>query len=74
MVFAQIGPLTTMLEAAATAVGAGVVLGSVAMGVVGLVLGWSKLDIGNRALTDGYIGGVIGAGVALADILMRYGG
>lgn len=73
MALAQVGPLTTLFETAATAVGAGVVLGSVSMGVVGLALGWSRSDIEGRALSDGYIGGAIGAGVALLDILLRYG-
>ena len=36
MALAQIGPLTTIFEAVATAVGAGVVLGSVGMGSVGV--------------------------------------
>jgi hypothetical protein len=72
MVLAHFGPLTTVLEAAATAVGAGIVLCSVAMGVIGLALGWSSRDIGDRALTDGYVGGAIGAGLAFLDVLLRY--
>lgn len=74
MALAQIGAFTSAFEAAATAVGAGIVLGSVTMGVVGLALGWSRRNIGDRALTDGYIGGAIGAGLALVDIALRYGG
>jgi hypothetical protein len=73
MVLAQIGPLTTMLEAAAASVGAGVVLGSVAIGVVRLAQGWSRQRIERRALTDGYVGGVFGAVVAFVDIILRYG-
>jgi len=55
------------------AVGAGIVLGSFAMGVVGLVLGWSRKALEARALTDGYLGGLVGAAVALIDAALRYG-
>jgi hypothetical protein len=47
MALAQIGPLTTALEAFAAAIGAGVVLGSVGVGGLGLVLGWSRQVIGD---------------------------
>ncbi len=42
------------------------------MGVAGLALGWSRQEIGNRALTDGYIGGLLGAAVVAVDTLLRY--
>lgn len=71
--FAQIGPLTTALEAVATSVGAGVILGSVAIGAVRLARGWSRERIERRALTDGYLGGVVGAVAAVIDIALRYG-
>ena len=73
MTLAQIGPITSGFEAVATSVGAGVILGSVAMGIFGLILGWSKQAIGDRALTDGYIGGLAGALVAALDAFLRYG-
>ena len=44
MTVAQIGPLTTTLEATATAVGAGVVVFGVAAGVVRLTLGRVKAE------------------------------
>ena len=71
MAFAQIGPLTTVLEVAATVAGAGVVLGSVAMGAIGLALGWSRQEIGDRALTDGCVGGVVGIAVAVVDAALH---
>jgi len=71
MAIAQIGPLTTVLEAAATAAGTGIVLGSVAMGAVGLALGWPRREIGDRALTDGCVGGLLGLAAAVADIALR---
>jgi hypothetical protein len=74
MVLAQIGPLTTVLEASAASVGAGVILGSVALGVGRLAGGWSRPRIERRALTDGYLGGVLGAAAAICDLVLRYGG
>jgi len=74
MVLAQIGPLTTVLETAAASVGAGVVLGSVAFGAGRLAAGWSRLRIERRALTDGYLGGILGAAAAICDLVIRYGG
>ena len=73
LVFAQIGPLTTLLEAAATAVGAGVVLGSVAVGIRGLWVRWPVRKIERRALSGSYMGGAAGAVAALADVVIRYG-
>lgn len=71
---AQVGPLTMTFEAAATAVTAGVVLGSFAMGILGLVRGSPRREIAARALTDGYVGGFFGAVLALVDLALRYGG
>jgi hypothetical protein len=73
MTIAQIGPLTTALEAAAASVGAGVVLGGVAFGVGRLAAGWSRSRIERRALIDGYLGGIFGAVVAVFDLIVRYG-
>jgi len=64
--------MTTVMEAAATAVAAGVVLGSVGVGSLGFVLGWSRRRIGDRAVTDGYVGGMVGAAVAIIDVVLRY--
>ena len=72
MELAQIGPLTTMLEAVAASVGAGIVLGSVSIGATRLARGWALQRIELRALTDGYLGGV-GAIAAVIDIALRYG-
>jgi hypothetical protein len=74
MALAQIGPLTSLFEATAAAVGAGVVLGSVVMGVARLAAGWSRKRIERRALTDGYLGGIFGAAVAVVDVMLRYSG
>ena len=70
MVIAQIGPLTTLWEAAATAVGAGVVLGTVSVGIAGLLLGWAARAVERRALAGGYLGGGAGAVLALLDAVL----
>jgi hypothetical protein len=69
---AQIGPATSAFEAVATAVGAGVLLGGVAVGVVGMASGWPRRRLAERSLTDGYLGGVVGAVVLTIDLLIRY--
>ena len=73
MMLAQIGPLTALLESAAAAVGAGAVLGSVSMGFRGLLRRRPLRDVERGALSGGYLGGAIGAAIALVDILVRYG-
>jgi hypothetical protein len=73
MAIAQIGPLTILLEAFATAVGAGVVIGSVAVGVDGLWKQKPIREIERHALIGGYVGGATGAVFALIDVILRYG-
>jgi hypothetical protein len=72
MIFAQIGPLTGVFEALATAVGAGMVLGGVAAGILGLLRGSPRTDIEEYALVSGYVGGGAGAALALLDLILRY--
>jgi hypothetical protein len=72
MALAQIGPLTNLTEALATAVGAGVVLLSVAAGGWGLAAGRSRDEVEEWALRGGYFGGGLGALVALLDVALRY--
>ena len=69
---ARIGFLTTLIEGAATAVGAGVVLGGVAMGLWGLAAGRPMVKVEEWALKGGYFGGGFGAGLALVDAVLRY--
>jgi hypothetical protein len=73
MAFAQIGPLTTAAEAAATAIGAGILLGSFVLGTISLLRGTPRPILEGRVLTDGYLGGLVGACIALFDLLLRYG-
>ena len=72
MAVAAIGPLTAVLESTATALAAGAVVGSSAVGVVGLVAGWPAGVLERRALSDGYIGAAIGVLVVLFDVVLRY--
>lgn len=69
---AQIGPLTTLSEAGATAVGAGVVLGSVAWGIRGLLKRRPLREAERQALFGGYVGGAFGALLAFLDVIFRY--
>lgn len=72
MPFAAIGPFTALLEDAATAVAAGAVVGSSAVGVAGLVAGWPLTVLERRALGDGYKGAAGGALIAFLDLALRY--
>ena len=72
MVPAQIGPATTTFEALATAVGAGALLGSVFVGVAGMAAGWSRKELAERSLADGYLGGLAGALAVVIDLFLWY--
>lgn len=70
---AQIGFLTTVAEGAAAAVGAGVVLGGVTMGLWGLATARPMVEVEEWALKGGYFGGGFGAVLALVDAILQYG-
>ncbi len=72
MSLAQIGPLTAVLEDAATAVAAGAVIGSSAGGIAGLITRWPLEVLERRAMGDGYKGAAIGALVAMVDTFLVY--
>jgi len=74
MALAGVGPLTSAIETVATAVAASTLLGSFAVGAVGLLTGKSRKALAARALTDGYAGGILGAVAVLLDLFLRYGG
>lgn len=73
MAFSQIGPLTTVLEAVAAAVGAGIVLGGFALGTYRSMAKRSRRELETRVLVDGYAGGLVGMAVVLLDLVFRYG-
>lgn len=73
MVIGQIGPLTSLFEGFATAVGAGIVLGSFTMGIYRLLAKQPRRELEYRVLIDGYSGGAVGVFVVLLDLFFRYG-
>lgn len=73
MALAGIGPLTSALEAAATAVGAGILLGSFTIGARMFVAGAPRRDLEERVVASGYWGGIASIWAILADLAMRYG-
>jgi hypothetical protein len=73
MTVAQIGPLTTLFEAVAAAVGAGIVLGGFTMGTYRLMARQPREELETRVLADGYMGGIVGVLVVFLDLILRYG-
>lgn len=57
----------------ATAVGAGMLLGSFSGGVLGFLTRRVRRFSEGFALAGGYCGGVIAVGFALLDLIARYG-
>lgn len=72
MAFAQIGPLTSLLESSAAAVGAGMLVGGFLTGLAGVVRGWPRRRLDAHVLLYGYGGGVVGVGVMFVDSTFRY--
>ncbi len=72
MAFAQFGPLTSLIESAAAAVGAGMVLGSFGLGLQGFLLQSSRQVLEARAVRGGYVGGMAGVVIMITDITLRY--
>jgi hypothetical protein len=72
MNLAGIGPVTSMLESAAAAVGASMLLGGFAIGLLGGILGWPRPMLEARVLKGGYFAGVGGAAGLIVDIIIRY--
>lgn len=73
MAMAEIGLFTAVSEATATAVGTGILLGGFATGVFGMAVGWARPLLDARVLAFSHIGGVVGAGLAIVDLVLRYG-
>jgi hypothetical protein len=69
---AHIGFTTTVLESAATSIGAGMLIGGFVFGAVGLVLKWPREKLEKWALGDGYLGGLFAVALLIFDLLMRY--
>jgi hypothetical protein len=71
-VLAHIGFTTTVLESAATSIGAGMLIGGFVFGAAGLVLKWPREELEKRALGDGYSGGLVAVALLIFDLVMRY--
>ena len=74
MALAAIGALTGLAESAATAIGAGMVIGGFIAGSIGTVSGWGRAELDRRVLLAGYFGGFCVVALGLLDVLLRYGG
>jgi hypothetical protein len=74
MALGQIGLFTTVVEALATALGAGILLGGFVVGSIGIVAGWPRPLLDERVLAFGYLGGIVGAALAFIDLILRYRG
>jgi uncharacterized membrane protein HdeD (DUF308 family) len=72
MSLAQIGPITTIFEGLATAVGAGILLGGFVLGLSRFWASRSRRELENNVLLDGYLGGIAGVAAVLLDLFMRY--
>ena len=70
-VVAQIGFFTTLLELAATAIGAGVVVGGFLAAAVGVLIPQSRKEAEGNPLTDVFWGGLLGMFCLCADLIVR---
>ncbi|HEY7456447.1 MAG TPA: hypothetical protein VH703_04145 [Solirubrobacterales bacterium] len=72
MIFGQVGPFTSLIEGAATAAGAGMLLGGFATGLRGVLAGHPRPTLEGRALEGAYLGGVGGAAAIVTDMVVSY--
>jgi hypothetical protein len=72
MIVVRIGPLTSLFEGISAAVGAGMVLGSFAVGAWGLLEQRSIEGLETHVLHGGYAGGMVATVSILADVIFRY--
>lgn len=72
IIFGSAGVFTPTIEAAAAAIGAGVVIGGFAGATAGVVYGWSRRQVESQALRDSYIGATIVLGVWILDQCIVY--
>jgi hypothetical protein len=72
LAFAQVGFFTTLLELAATSLGAGIVVGGFVAGCAGMRTGRSRKAMDRNALRDVFWGGVLGTLCLSADLLMSF--
>jgi hypothetical protein len=68
---AQIGFATRVLEAVATSIGAGILVGGFAGAGAGMLAGWSRKTVEGDSLRDGFCGGLLGLACLIADSCLR---
>jgi hypothetical protein len=69
---ASAGPLTSLLGELATSIGAGVVVGSFALGLGSFAASGSRRYSERWSLIGGYFGGAGGLGAMFIDIVKRH--
>jgi hypothetical protein len=69
---ANVGPTTATLEALASLIGAGLIVGGFAGGLVSLLCGDPRSEIEQAALNGGYLGGAFGLVLLAVDILEKH--
>lgn len=67
-----IGFLSSLFEAAATAIGSGVVVGGFAGATAGIRYGWSRKQVEGHALRDSYLGAVAALCCLPVDLCIVY--
>ena len=72
MIAAHIGPITAALEAAATSIGAGMLVSGFVMAAVGFARRRTRGQIEANALKDACIGGMVATSLIVLDLSMRY--
>jgi hypothetical protein len=72
MPLARLGPISGALESAATAVGAGVLLGGFVAGSLGSIARRPRPQLDNFILDCGYVGGGVASFVVVIEGFLRY--
>ncbi len=72
LVAASTGFLVKLVEEAATAIGAGIVVGGFLGATGGFVFGMSRVQVEDNALRDGYIGALFVVSAWLLDLCNVY--
>jgi hypothetical protein len=70
-IVAQVGLVTSLLELAATAIGAGVVVGGFLSATVSVLIRRSRKEAEGKPLRDVFLGGLIGMFCLCVDLIVR---
>jgi hypothetical protein len=69
---ASVGPFTGVLEAVATSIGAGILVGGFVLGVIGSARRRPRKAIEAMAFVGGNFGGLVGLSLLTTDTLAKY--